>query len=516
MKKTDYLPSLTAVYLDPSSSKFLYQTLTEDLWDIMIKKIDHCYPNIKIIVGLDKDLFSKFQSSNFPFLNRLELENVETELEFLRKIGGKLPPSKWNDPDWDEVNFLYLKGLTPLLDVDLMKESFSRHKKFFSQYSYSENLPEGIIPTIITREFLSSLPEAVSSDVHSFFLKNINQYDVDIFFVAPDLRQFRLDFRVNQQRNFQIIQSLLSVDQNLSYRDILPKIKENPKIFRIAPSFIEWEIYRGCELNCTFCPRQLIEKDSDNQHISVNEAKLIVSKLNQNIHTSFSICLGGNGEPLLHPQLFEITNEILESSQLNELMIETALYKNVESLFQWLGSLSEEKKKKLSFIVNLSTLNKEVYASLYGKDLYDTVLGNLLKLKDLVPKDSLYVQMIKMVEVGDEVDSYFTFFEKQQINVILQKYNTFAHKLKERRVSDLTPIHREFCWHLNRDLSIDVRGNVNLCKQEWKHQLGNLIHDSFGEIWERGDAHFHNSLIGKHESIPAPCLNCDEWYTFNA
>lgn len=106
--------------------------------------------------------------------------------------------------------------------------------------------------------------------------------------------------------------------------------------------------------------------------------------------------------------------------------------------------------------------------------------------------------------------------EKQGYGIILQKYNRYAGLMPEKRVTDLTPIQREFCWHLNRDLYVNSDGTVSVCKQTPGRELGNLHKESLMQIWQKGLSSFADSLNGKHETTGAPCLNCDEWYTFNA
>jgi spiro-SPASM protein len=516
MSRTNYSPSLAAVFLDHQTNVFLSNNLHFDLWKAFFQKIQSQFPNlpIHILVSKELNLILKSQDSDLSLI--VLHDDVETEEGFLKNIANHLPVSQFNDPDWDEICFLYFRGISPLVDINLSQKAWERHKKFFSQYSYSENLPEGIVPYILTREFLATLPDHLPSDVHSFFLKNINQYDVDIFFVPPDLRQYRFDFRINSTRNTKLINDLIAIDAGISYEEILPKIKASPAIFRYAPSYIEWEIYRGCELECIFCPRQFISKDNEPQILSVDSIQRVIADLDSSFYGPMTICIGGNGEPLLHPDFEEIITSILKAENVIELIIETALYKNVNRLIACLMSLSDLQKQKICIIVNLTTLKADVYKKLYGKDFHANILESIDRLKSVLPNSSLHIQMIKMIEVGEEVESFFNHFEKKGINVILQKYNRFAGNLPERRVSDLTPIHREFCWHLNRDMVIDAFGNVSICKQNQKEILGNLVIEKATTIWEKGQSYFASTLLGRHEDIPAPCLNCDEWYTFNA
>jgi lysyl-tRNA synthetase class II len=207
---------------------------------------------------------------------------------------------------------------------------------------------------------------------------------------------------------------------------------------------------------------------------------------------------------------------IAQELYLKELIIETALYKNITEEIKSLAGIGNN-FQKLSLIVNLTTLNESKYKSIYqNKTSVKSILDQIALLTETIPKSNLHVQMIKMKEVEEEIESYFTHFEKLGINVILQKYNTFAGLMPEKRVSDLTPIKRDFCWHLARDLYINSDANVSICRQDPDDHIGNLKDDTIFTIWEKGMQSFSESIKGNHSKTNAPCLSCDEWYTFNA
>jgi spiro-SPASM protein len=195
----------------------------------------------------------------------------------------------------------------------------------------------------------------------------------------------------------------------------------------------------------------------------------------------------------------------------------------MEDILDNLKGLTDLELKKISIIVNCTTLREDRYKNIYGKDALNIVHKNIKLLQAILPPENISVQIIKIKEIEDEVDAYFSYFEKQAVNVVFQKYNRYINLLKEKRVSDLTPLKREFCWHLARDLYINSDGSVSLCKQLPKsiatqpgQILGNLHSDNILDLWRKGIDAFHNSLTAKHHKIPASCLNCDEWYTFNA
>ncbi|TGM87717.1 spiro-SPASM protein [Leptospira bouyouniensis] len=515
INRNEYNPSFAVVYLDNQSLTFLESNFDLGAFDSFVKKLHKVFPNLNIHMNVSKLIKTKLEKESlskfFVFY-----ETIPSEIDFIKEIGSLLPESQFKDPEWDEVCFLYFTGISPILNSTLTEKIWNRHKNFFSQYSYSENIPPGLIPTVITREFLSSIPEQLTSDIHSFFLKNINQYDVDIFFQSPDLRQLRLDFRYNSPRSKILIQGLQKISDDIPYENLHVILKQNPELFRSAPSYLEWEIYKGCELSCIFCPREFTDKTNDGSFVSFDSVKKAIKQFEDQLFSPITISLTGNGEPLLHPEFVSIVKEILGLSQLKELIIETALYKNFDLLHSLISGLDTKYKEKLCIIANITTLKEDTYQSLYGKKGLSQVLESIDSLSKILPQNSLYVQMIKMKEVEEEIDPYFTFFEKKGIHIILQKYNSFAKQLPERRVSDLTPIHRDFCWHLTRDIYLSVTGDVSICKQNQTKIIGNIFTESLLDVWKKGLDSFTKSFNGEHDKIPAPCLNCDEWYTFNA
>lgn len=512
MARLDYTPSYACLYLDIDSINF-YQTNAHFLnykdkyINSFLAKIFSIFPDIHFL-------------SNYPFsIPNLTMINESSEINFFKQVNSFLPQSKSENEDWDEVCILYFNGIAPLLDIHLTESIWSRHRKFLSQYSYSENLPDGIIPKILTREFLKTIPDGIKQEIHEFFLKNINQYDVEIFFEHPDLRQYRLNLIPKDVRSHHLISNIFDTNPNFQYKDLLPFIQNHSNLFRSFPSWIELELYRGCELKCTFCPRQFIDNSKDGTFLNLSSIIKIQKNLDET-KSSYTICLGGMGEPFLHPDISLVIKNLLSGESIKELVIETALYVDWNIIQNSFKDLTENEISKLTFIVNLTTLKEPRYNQLYGKNLLNHIQNNLENLIQNFPINNIHVQIIKILEVEDEVDEYFTKFEKKKINIIFQKYNRYVHLMPEKRVSDLTPLKKEFCWHLARDLYINSDGSVSLCKQvansiDYK-PIGNINDSDLLKIWLNAQESFRQSLLGQHGNTGAPCLECDEWFTFNA
>ncbi|MGJ4746218.1 spiro-SPASM protein [Leptospira sp. SA-E8] len=493
-------------------TSLLYLELTLKKLSSVLKGIP-VYSNRKLGSSDEaKKIINKLEYSDFIIIES------GSEAEFFSKICDSLPASRTGDPEWDETSFLVFDGFAPILDPTLTEELILRHEKYLAQYSYSENLPPGIVPRILSREFVRSLPAGYAGGTQDFLAKNINQFDTEIFYTSPDLRQWRLDFSANNPRSYRLLSSFLKEKENWKYDELQSFLVSRPEIFRAAPSYYEVELYRGCEYECNFCPRQNLKPEDDNIILDPQVLDKLLSQA-ETLGLPYSVCFGGLGEPTLHPNFAELVQKTLASTSLKELFIESALYSDLSGFIKLLSSLKEEEKKKISLIVNLTTRDKRAYSQLYGKDNLDKVLQNLTAVSQVLPKSSIHLQFLKIQEVDPELDSWYEQVQKEGYEIILQKYNSYSDAIPQRRASDLTPLGRDFCWHISRDLYLNADGQVSICKQtpgSKKHSIGDLNKDSLEQIWAKGNPFFTSSAKGAHETIPAPCISCDEWYTFNA
>ena len=178
--------------------------------------------------------------------------------------------------------------------------------------------------------------------------------------------------------------------------------------------------------------------------------------------------------------------------------------------------------EKLNIIFRLTTLQPARYEKLYGAKILPQIMENISSLEKMDTekrKFKLYSEIYKILDVEDEIPAYFDRFATSPFSVILQKFNSYAGRVRERRVSDLTPLHRDFCWHLARDIYMDVRGSVPLCKQDpFSENTFSADFNKFSiqEIVAKTAVYHSASVRGDHSAIAMPCLKCDEWYTFNA
>jgi organic radical activating enzyme len=91
-----------------------------------------------------------------------------------------------------------------------------------------------------------------------------------------------------------------------------PTLDKDPEFFENIPSpcWIELSLIDVCNRSCSFCPKS-DEKiaPNTNQKMSMNLIKKLTSDLKK-INFSVAFCLCGYGEPMLHKELINITNEL--------------------------------------------------------------------------------------------------------------------------------------------------------------------------------------------------------------
>jgi len=104
------------------------------------------------------------------------------------------------------------------------------------------------------------------------------------------------------------------------------------------------------------------------------------------------------------------------------------------------------------------------------------------------------------------------------LNIIIQKYDDFCGLFERNQASDLSPIQRQPCWHLMRDMPVLLDGTVPLCRQQIAAPdggcvLGNVFNESLETIWNRGRSFYEEHSGLKQYNVL--CTKCDEYYTFN-
>ena len=149
-------------------------------------------------------------------------------------------------------------------------------------------------------------------------------------------------------------------------------------------------------------------------------------------------------------------------------------------------------------------------------DAFEKSVEAVKKLCAVLP-NSVYPQFVRMNQNEEELEPFFRYWNEKSNpsngNLIIQKYDDFAGFLPPCKPADLSPLERNVCWHLRRDFTILLNGDVPSCKTCLFGQInGNVFESSLEEIWQK-----NNQLIEEHikNKYNQRCGKCDEYYTFN-
>lgn len=429
----------------------------------------------------------------------------------------------------------YFDQVQPLLDLQVLNSLIQIHTKYQADYTYSENIPEGLAPVIYGPSIVQTLelfsikfPKNISNilSLQHIITKNIDQFHTEIYYDhTQDLRMLRLDFSLNSSRSQKELLLLIYKIQNeldskvldAPYLLLSNSLKETPQILTSFPSYLEIEIISSCSYACTFCPRQYL--DIPNHQLTLESLQKI-SEYIKITKQDTSVCLGGLGEPTEHPQCLEILQLLLDQEEIQNVVLETNGY-YLESL---LPIIKHPKFFKLKIILNINSIQK--YQEIHGYPGFQRVQENLdlfleqikqthIEQTDLYQKN-LILQTLKLKENQTELESLYTFAKKRNITFLLQKYNSYIGLMPEKRVSNMTPLERSPCWHLRRDLFIRADGNVSFCKQDIKNPSvrGNIHNDDIKDIWKNQVQSFKENINNQLSKKPN-CSQCDEYFTFN-
>ena len=402
------------------------------------------------------------------------IRDEESDLEKWKKIFSKTGSN----------HIIKIFADSPLMDTSIIGEMLDVHLKYLAEFTFSENLPQGLSAEIISKELVDILPELEqqSLPLEDIIKKNINQFDVEIYYKEPGLRDKRISFRSGNKRDKIIMENIFSIKSKIPvYSELKNLIENNPGLLFISPSYLEIEITGNCELDCTFCYRNSLDNYHKDIDISIYEKIL---KQMQMFNIPYTICMGGSGEPFEHDNFYKLLELTVNDPLVEQLIIETNGI-NADSGYKTF--LEKSNLKNIKTIININGFNIETYESIHKKDYFQRLLDNIESLKSLpLYKDKIYLQIMKINETESFLDKYYDFWEKLELPIILQKHNSYLGKIEDKNYSDLSPIERIPCWHLQRDLYILADGRVSFCKQDigGENSVGNLKDETLNEIWD--------------------------------
>ena len=464
------------------------------------------------------------------------LKNIKTEelkIEWKAKVLEKISPKAVFSEAAKEAeaessgfeNVFFLNGDEPFIDLNATEKLFKQHLEYRAEYSFADGYPEGLIPEILTSglcPILAKLSENETSFERSFIFdtikKEINSYDIETMIAPFDLRHLRLRFAADSKRNALLCSRFTGINAE-NYAELIEEKKA--ELFTL-PAYYGIEINSSYPLKSIYKPNEVLglaeKKEMDKAALFSLIEK--IAEYSDDAVISLSVF----GEPSMYQDCLSVIEKILSFPKLSVLIETCGLYwpsSFIERLEKIIASAPKRKNKMLPvyWIVCIDAVSSGMYAKVHGlsEDEANIKLKQALTFTDSLKKvfpDAVWAQIMRIKENEIEVEPFYRFWKNLDVNVIIQKYDTFCKLLEDKRVADLSPFNRHPCWHLKRDMYILTDGSVPLCKEDVKRNniLGNAFSDSLDSIRKKAFEAYKKHLECKYGDL---CGACDEYYTYN-
>ena len=445
----------------------------------------------------------------------------------------------------------------PLLDSALAGALAERHMRYGAEYSYADGWPYGFAPELLgagTAGILAKLSEDNDGPVERDTLfqviqKDINAFDIETEISPSDLRPYRLSLAADSKRKLLLLSRWMETGLRAA-SDAEKLIAERPEILRTLPAFFNIQVTGACPQACSLCPWPVYGGDVTGRKDFMPRTAFVslINKI-EDFAGDAVIDLSLWGELSLHPEGKELIETVLSRPALS-LVIETSGigWKDDELKALALAASHAPRRKNqmapLSWIVSLDAHDPERYKQVRGQG-YSEARACAKTLLSLFPKDA-YVQAVRVKDFEDDIEGFYRFWKEEASGVpvaggkdslrtegshiIIQKYDDFAGALPKLQASDLSPVRRRPCWHIQRDMNILLDGRVPCCREDLEvlkgngEVLGNVFTDDLSRIWEKGASLYQehckagysgNNGFPGNSSFRGVCAHCDEYYTYN-
>jgi spiro-SPASM protein len=415
----------------------------------------------------------------------------------------------------------------PFLDPELAAELVQRHISYAAEYTYADGWPFGLAPELLSPGTAGILAKILGDDdgpverdmLFSVIQKDINSFDIEAEISEVDLRSHRLYLCADSKRNLLLLNNFISASKGIPSAVAVEKIiTESPGLLRTLPAFYPIQVYGGCPQGCAICPYPKICPNTERKdYMDRGKFEILLDSI-----IDFSgdavIDLSLWGELSLHPEKLELIEAVIKRPELS-LIIETSGLGWKESDFSLCAELAQNalprknRMAPLSWIISLDSADSEKYKQLRGIG-FSEANDCAKKILSLFGRNC-YVQAVRTRGCEDDIEKFYRYWKEVspfgELNIIIQKYDDFCGFLEKKQASDISPVIRQPCWHLMRDMPVLLDGKVPLCREDLKEKiiLGNVFTDSLSTIFENGK-HYYLEQCNKNY-----CEDCDEYYTYN-
>ena len=273
------------------------------------------------------------------------------------------------------------------------------------------------------------------------------------------------------------------------------------------PYFVGFEIIQGCNLTCTFCYVDELQKGV----MSLERAKIALKKLRDDGCMIVNIT---GGEPTLHSRFAEIVDYAIELGF--AVSVRTNLYKLPRNVERWKNS------GRVTFVVSFHDSREENFDKFVGKNgAFESILKNVAQLRSLNIQNLIQTVIQKGNE--DVTNQLIDLYEKHNIHYILSdilfhhvgkdeiNFDNYHYEAAPKKVADLKTgkklkRKRTACTATKSKLKITWEGDILPCEMIQHFTMGNIFkEDLFSQSVQDKAQSWRDEYQGKD---PEKCNTC--------
>ena len=225
----------------------------------------------------------------------------------------------------------------------------------------------------------------------------------------------------------------------------------------------------------------------------------------------------------MYPFFLEAVREVLKYKGLS-VLIETSGENVTEELANKVAAIISDSPVRTGeyppviWIVNVDAINQDIYSVMHhgcSNDAFEKACNAVSILASRF-SNAVYPQFLRVNENECQLEAFFRFWKEKESPskglLIIKKYDDCCALLPPNKPADLSPIERNPCWHLRRDMVILANGDVPLCKDAGLIGIGNVFKESIEDVWNKISSSLAEHICNNYSK---KCQVCDEFYTFN-
>lgn len=445
-------------------------------------------------------------------------------------------------------NIVFSFNDCPFLNTEVTKKLLDSHIKYHSEYTFADGYSLGLTPEVLnlgTVKILKNLAETIQKEegqkivsrqsIFNLIKTDINSFEIETIIADKDWRLLRFNFDCRNKDYYISCKALFNKlqEKNISccqgsINEINEIAEKSGEVLKTVPGFYNIQITDFASDKCIYCPYAAEFKKKNNSscisaknYMAKEKFTSLVKKI-ADFSENAVIGLSLWGEAFSHPQLLDLIKEVLSYKGLS-VFIETEGWNITDDFCSELKLIVENCESRTNgwqpvmVAVEMDSFTEETYKKIHGseKTLAETI-EMVKKLEQAIP-GNVYPQFVRMELNEPELENFFRFWKEKENpsagQFIIQKYDDYAGLLPDEKSADLSPVDRNVCWHLRRDMSILTNGDVLLCKEYvLENVIGNVFTEDLENIWKKMDCVLEEHINCKYSN---KCEKCDESYTYN-